>query len=309
MTDEILEDIASAAPVDADDIKNLVEAICAEDASVGWKPDSEISLGSKRWRPSAVSSDSSTLLYATLLSEVPKFVADRLRLAREQGMEVCVALTISALFQPEILTLLADLDCKVLVVDDFNTSRRFERREFLAALADIEVPLSSEMRKALGQQVLSRLGDGTSQDKGRRLESLLAFLFSQVKDLKVVERNYRNETEEIDLVIQVDNFSSRVWQSSGVPFMLVEAKNRADKATQQMMSVLITKLQTKRGSAKIGVLVSLAGFTEDARVQELRFSTESICVVMIDREGVETLLTSDDLDEAFETMVRHALLR
>ena len=124
-----------------------------------------------------------------------------------------------------------------------------------------------------------------------------------------MERNYRNETEEIDLVLQIDNFSSRVWQKSGVPFILVEAKNRADKASQPMVSSLVTKLQTKRGNARIAFLVSLAGFTDDARMQELRFSTQDICVVMIDRLQLESLLAAANIDEQLEVLVRQAMLR
>lgn len=76
-----------------------------------------------------------------------------------------------------------------------------------------------------------------------------------------------------------------------------------------MVSTLITKLQTKRGTSRIAVLVSLAGFTDDARMQELRFSTQDLCVVMIDRAQLENLLSVDDVDGEFERLVRQALLR
>ena len=168
----------------------------------------------------------------------------------------------------DALSLLVEIDAEVFVVDDYQTSRQLDRRHHLAALSDINVPVSPNVRKTIGELVLSNISQGTNHQKGKRLEALLAFMFAQVQDIKVVERNYRNESEEIDLVLQVDNFSGRVWQKPGTPFMLVEAKIRADKASQQMMSVLISKIQTKRGAAKIGILVSLAGFTEDAKIQE-----------------------------------------
>ena len=76
-----------------------------------------------------------------------------------------------------------------------------------------------------------------------------------------------------------------------------------------MVSSLVTKLQTKRGNARIAFLVSLAGFTDDARMQELRFSTQDICVVMIDRLQLESLLAAANIDEQLEVLVRQAMLR
>lgn len=107
----------------------------------------------------------------------------------------------------------------------------------------------------------------------------------------------------------VSDHQIRVWQKPGVPFILVEAKNRADKASQHVVSSLIYKLQTKRGTARIAIFVSLAGFTQDARMQELRFSSQELCVVMIDGEQLRGLLAAEDMDEGLEVLVRRALLR
>ena len=216
---------------------------------------------------------------------------------------------LASLSKPDIIELLVSIDANVIVLDDYDVSRQLESRPLLTALADIEVPVSPELRRNIAKTVLERIENGSPQQKGRRLESLLAFTFSQVGDLKVVERNYRNETEEIDLVLQVNKISSRCWQKPGHPFILVEAKNRADKATQSTVSGLITKLQTKRNTAKIAFLISLAGFTKDAQMQELRFSTQDICITMIDRHQLETILTAEDLDKELDSIVRKALLR
>lgn len=309
LVEEFLEDPQTGRVVNAEDIKNVTNDICASTAGSDWRRDVELTLGSKKWRPSAVAADHGALLYVYLQGELPRFVADRLRLASAQGIAVTIALPIASLFKPDVVELLAELEADVLVVDDYVVDRRLTPRPVLVALAEVEVPISPDLRRSIGRLIWGRIGEGTAQRRGHRLEALLAFLFSQVRDLKVVERNYRTETEEIDLVLQVDNFSPRVWQRPGVPFILVEAKNRADKASQQVMSVLLTKLQTKRGTSQFAFLVSLAGFTEDAKLQELRYSTQDICVVMIDRAELESLIESQDLDGALESLVRRALLR
>lgn len=307
--EEIIDEPSRGRPVGMADVAAAAERIYASEKGSGWVRDVELDLGSKRWKPNAVSADGTRLLYVFLQDELPRFVRDRLALAAQKGIKPVLALALASLFKPEVVELLVVADADVIVLDDYVTVRQLEPRALLVALADIEVPVSPELRKTVANVVWKRIGDGTSHEKGRRLEGLLAFAFAQARDLKVVERNYRNETEEIDLVLQIDNFSSRVWQKSGVPFILVEAKNRADKASQPMVSSLITKLQTKRGTARIAVLVSLAGFTDDARMQELRFSTQDICVVMIDRAQLESMLTADDVDDALEILVRQALLR
>lgn len=309
IVDEILDDPRRGRFISSKDIEDLAQEIVASPAGGAWEVDVELNLGVKKWRPSAVSADRRRLLYVYLQDELPRFVSDRLRLAASRDLGITIALPIASLFRPDVIALLVDLDAEVLITDDYVEARRLVPRAVLIALAEVEVPISPETRRAICLAVWSRIEAGTSQEKGRRLEALLAFLFSQVRDLKVIERNYRTETEEIDLVLQVDNFSSRVWQRPGVPFILVEAKNRADKASQQVMSVLLTKLQTKRGTSRIAFLVSLAGFTEDAKLQELRFSTQDICVVMIGREELFSLIEADDLDDALEALVRRALLR
>lgn len=295
--------------VDSRDIDSTITAVCSSPEGKDWQRDVAVTLGDKKWRPSAVSNDRRRLLYVFLQQELPRFAKDRLLLAAPCGMAVTVALPIAALFKPDVTNFLVDIDADVLVVDDYVEHRRLKPRSILIALTDVGVPLSPGFRREISRRAWERVGEGSPQERGRRLEALLAFLFAQVNDLRVVERNYRTDTEEIDLVLQADNFSPRVWQKPGVPFMLVEAKNRAEKASQQMMSVLLTKLQTNRGTSRIAFLVSLAGFTEDARLQELRFSSQDMCVVMIGREGLESLIEAEDLDDSLETMVRHALMR
>jgi hypothetical protein len=306
---EILEEPSRGRPVGIMDVDAAAKRIFESESGQDWVPGVELDLGSKRWRPNAVSTDGTELLYVFLADQLPRFVRDRLALAAEVGLQSTLALNLASLFNPSIVELLVAVDADVIVLDDYVSSRQLNPRPLLAALADVEVPVSPDFRRNIANVVWDRIADGTAYRKGKRLEALLAFIFAQIRDLKVVERNYRNETEEIDLVLQIDNFSSRVWQKSGVPFILVEAKNRADKASQPMVSSLVTKLQTKRGNARIAFLVSLAGFTDDARMQELRFSTQDICVVMIDRLQLESMLAAANIDEQLEELVRQAMLR
>lgn len=295
--------------VDAKDVATTLKEILDSENPKGWRKAGVVNLGKLNWRPSAVSADGRSVLYIFLGTQLPRHAQRRLEEARENGFNVTVALTIAALYKPELVSFLVSIDSDVLVVDDFSSELRFRPRSMLVTLAEVGVPLSPELRRKVGELAWANIDTGTPQQRGQRLEGLLAFLFAQVRDLKLVSRNYRTETEEIDLVLQVDNFSRRVWLKPGTPFILVEAKNRTEKASQQVVSVLLTKLQTNRGSSRIAFLVSLSGFTESAMLQELRFSSQGFCIVMIDRHGIEELITAEDLDAALEKKVRDALLK
>lgn len=306
--EDLIESESPVKPVSADDIRKIIDSICENDERISWQRDVELNLETRKWRPHALSEDGAVLLYVCNGVTFPRFARERIALASSQGIRPVIALSIAALYREEILDVLADNDAYVMVLDDYVKERRYKHRHFLAALADIEIPVKVEVRQSVASKIWSIIETGTSDEKGRRLEALLAFLFSQVNGLKVAERNYRTETEEIDLVLQLDNLTNRVWQKS-FPFLLVEAKNRKDKASQPMMSGLIGKLQTKRGSASIGILASLAGFTQDAKMHELRYSTEDLCVAMIDRADIKRLIESDVIDDELESHIRRALLR
>ncbi|WP_246825280.1 hypothetical protein [Corynebacterium sp. HMSC034A01] len=296
-------------PVDAKDVAATLKEILDSENPKGWRKAEVVKLGKFNWRPSALSADGRNVLYVFLDTQLPLHTQRRLKEAKENGFSITIALTVAALYKPELVSFLVSLDSDVLVVDDLSSELRFKPRSVLVTLAEVGVPLSPEHRRNVGELAWANIDTGTPQERGQRLEGLLAFLFAQVRDLKLVSRNYRTETEEIDLVLQVDNFSPRVWLKSGTPFILVEAKNRAEKASQQVVSVLLTKLQTNRGSSRIAFLVSLSGFTESAMLQELRFSSQDSCVVMIDRLGIEELIRAEDLDATLEKKVVDALLR
>jgi len=294
---------------DAGAITKVMERIAAAEKKVGWESGHRVDLDGLQWVPAAVSKDLKTLLHITLSGSLAKYARRRLLQARAQGFRIRVALTTESLFSEEIILTLAEVDADVYVIDDRVRKWQTKSRHVMAALADLQIPVTILARKQVGTVAWGNISSGTKQERGRRLEAFLAFLLSQVSDLRVVERNYRNASQEIDLVLQVDSLSNRVWQKSGTPLLLVEAKNTAARATQQMVSVLIQKLQTKRTSTRIGFLVSPNGFTADAKLEELRSSRSEVCVVMIDGGDVLALIGAEDLDECLEGLVRHALLR
>jgi hypothetical protein len=145
--------------------------------------------------------------------------------------------------------------------------------------------------------------------RGRRFEGLLAFLLSQVADFRVKERNLRGATDEVDIVVQIDNQSARCWHKSGAPFVLVEAKNWKNKVGQDEISVFHAKLQTKRGAARIGLVFGMGGFTSDAKAQTLKFATQEHVMVLIGPAELAEWISREGSDDYLESLVRRAMLQ
>lgn len=272
-----------------------------------WRSGERIELGTVAWMPSAVTD--TDVLHVTLSGTLPPHIARRLRLAREKRLNVIVALTVDALFRPETLKTLAEVEADVLILEELAKPRGTKARHLLAAMADLQVPVAPEVRTELATQVWEQRKIGTKNARGSRLEALLAFIFSQTNDLRVVERNFRTMTQEIDLVLQIDNFSERVWQTPGKPLMLVEAKNTKDKSTQAIVSLLGSKLQSQHQRVQFGFVCSVAGFTRDAQIETVRYSQSDVTIVLIGSDEIQALIESDDLDSELERIVRSAILK
>lgn len=300
--------VSDSTDVDAKVVKQYRDEIIKGDKKRAWKDPTRVELGTRSWVPHAAG-EKNSLLHVAALDSLPRYLATRISAAFDAGHHICVGLTTSALFTPEWVELLVSVDADVYVLDDFDKKARFKRRHVLAAMADLQVPVEAEVRAKIGTIALAMLDRGSAQDKGRRLEAILAFLFSQVTDFRVVRRNHRNKTQEIDIILQIHQASHRVWQQPGRPLILVESKNqKKKKADQPMFTIFMGKIRTKRQSARVGFLVSASGFTEDLRIESLRYSESEHCVVLVGPERLEELFAALDLDGVLEQMVIDAFV-
>jgi hypothetical protein len=137
----------------------------------------------------------------------------------------------------------------------------------------------------------------------------VAFLLGQVADFRIFQRNFRTETGEIDIVLQIDNYSSRCWYEPGVPFIFVESKNTFEPAGQSVISLLIRRLQTSRQRARIGLAFSVGGFTSDAEKEELRLSEGGLCIAFFDSDAIQAFIEAPDPDSFLDSQVANAMLR
>lgn len=303
--EELLEDDAGAATPPADlreDALALVRAVDPE-----WSESERLELGSIAWKPDAVKDDGAAILHIHVADRLRPYVVDRMRAALDAGRTVHVALPLAALFDEVTLQALSEVDASVYVLREGGPSLTSEH--LLAVLADEGVAVTTETRRLLARAAWVRRRDGNTYQRGRRFEAFLAFLLAQISDFRVRERNLRGMTDELDIVVQIDRITTRCWYESGVPFILVEAKNWVDPVDQKEVSAFMTKIGTKRGRAKIGVMVGAGGFTSSAELQELKHATQDIVVVFVGPVEIEAWIEDEDPDEYLEERVRSAMLR
>jgi hypothetical protein len=211
------------------------------------------------------------------------------------------------MYDSEVLDLLGATDAYVYVINDDGEPT--PRRHYLAALADLGVAVEPKTRRRLAKAAWDRIKDGTENQRGRRLEALLAFLLAQVTDFRIFERNFRTDTGEIDVVLQIDNFSTRCWSEPGVPFVYAESKNTADPAGSPIVAIFIRRLQTSRQRVRLGLLFSVGGFTSDAEREELRLSEGPLCIAFFDADAIGAMIDSQDLDSMLDAHIGKAMLR
>lgn len=259
------------------------------------------------WRPSLVGADDPDLvLHVHIAEELRPHMRARLAMAQQMGCSVVVALRLDALYESDTVRFLGAIDAEVIVVEPGGSPS--ERAHILTALADCAVAVDYRTRTAIAKKAWDLRSEGTNFEKGRRFEGLLAFLLQQVADFRVVERNLRGSTDEVDLVLQVDNWSSRCWQLH-VPFVLIEAKNWSASVTAKEVRDLHSKVQDRTGVARVGVLFSASSFTSDARDQTLKYAQSQQVVALIDGEGLVRWIDSSEPDDVLENLVRAEMLR
>lgn len=287
---------------------SIVDEIVAriEDTSNDWtRPTEALDVDGRRWLPNLVREKDSSILYVHISPSLPGYIARRLRGAAAKH-RVYVALMLEALYDEDVLRILADVDGEVVVIND---SAKLTPAYYLAALADYSIPIGPELRRELASRCWSQRRQGSNFEKGRHFEGLLAFLLSQVTGFLIFSRNFNGATDEIDIIVRVDAFSNACWSQPGVPFVIVEAKNWQKTVGAPVVTLLMRKLETRRKRARIGLLFVTSGFSPEAGDEELKEARGDLCVAMLGPREIEAWMNEDDLTSYLDDYIARAMLR
>ncbi|UOQ88162.1 restriction endonuclease [Agromyces endophyticus] len=171
------------------------------------------------------------------------------------------------------------------------------------ALAQFENQLGSNYWFGRAAAELTRLKDlngdrttATRKARGDALESLVdALLRAEGEDLELLKKNFSTEEEEIDLVLS-NGLSHAFWVAHHSPYILVECKNWAERVGVKSLRDFEGKLEDRKGAARVGVFVSMSGFTKPFK---RRLKTVQI-------RGVGTVfpVTGADLESMIASRIR-----
>lgn len=167
-------------------------------------------------------------------------------------------------------------------------------------LEKIEEILARYKKKEVGYPEVEQiwqeaLKSTDTYEKGKLLEQVFVRLFQLDGSFVVVEHNVRTETEEIDIVVQPDT-SSPFWSRVSPPMLLLECKNWKDKIGTKELQVFATKIENRpRLLCRIGYLISISGFTDDAEKELIGYRA---------RDFVLATITAGHLKELIEKRTR-----
>ncbi len=272
-------------------------------------PDKPLTVGTKAWKPYLVREGDEkhrpAVLHVHISASMPRWIKQRLALAAADH-HVYVALTMEGLYDEDVLKMLSDVDADVIVYGEGSDAKP---SYVLAAVADRSIPVSGELSREIATHCWDQRDEGSSHDKGRHFEGLLAFLLSRVNGFRIYERNFNAETDEIDIVLRVDAYTDSCWSEPGVPFVIVEAKNRRETTGSAVVSVLIRKLETRRGRARIGLLFTTSSFSPEARAEELKEAKGNLVVAMLEPKEIVEWIAADNPTGYLDNQVMRAMLR
>jgi hypothetical protein len=276
----------------------------------GWKEgeDAVALADGTRWRPD-LRSGSKGVLALSMEGEIPRALLRRMRAAREGGYELSVALG-SDRIEVSMLLLLQELDARIIAVDwfDRSTPQVAKYRSIADWIASERIALSPEDLRVLALARLeAALADPTNV-KGRLYEETLCLVFSQVPWLTVDEHAYRNESEEIDLILGVHATGHIAGLAKG-PVAIATAKNEAKATDSATVKYLKEQMANRKGRCKLGFLCSASTISPDAGTEILRGSQSSdmvyACIDLADLRGL--LDAPAELDEGIQAIVRRAI--
>jgi hypothetical protein len=104
---------------------------------------------------------------------------------------------------------------------------------------------------------------GDRHERGRLLEDLMNALVTSSEGLRVVDVRHRSDYEEIDIILSLTKYNALL--SHWGPIILIECKNWRDKVGTDPVRSFYTKMTTKKGAVRLGVIVSPSGFTKGVR--------------------------------------------
>jgi ActR/RegA family two-component response regulator len=129
--------------------------------------------------------------------------------------------------------------------------------------------------------------------KGKLLEDVVKRLFRATPGFERVDTRLRNDSEEIDVVVE-NRATDAPWRGDTSGYFLAECKNWSSKCGSAEFRGFYEKLTTKYGRARTGFLIAPGGFTDEFHTARAKHGGEQVLVIPVDAPDLERWIASDD---------------
>jgi len=168
--------------------------------------------------------------------------------------------------------------------------------------------LSAEKR----EQALQRCWRAVTSEKdphrkGAQLEELMSLLFESVPGFTDVQRNRRNELEEIDIIFRNES-EDPLWREEGA-YIIVECKHWTRPVDAREVREFAGKLARRHGRVRPGFFVSMSDFTAGFREETRRLNETDRLIVLIGRQQLEQLVRSEDRGADLKALHERAVIQ
>lgn len=148
--------------------------------------------------------------------------------------------------------------------------------------------------------------DKNQQQKGRLLEQAMRDLFESVPGFTHARTNVQNETEEIDLFLANRSMDPTLAQQG--TFIVVECKNWSTSVGTEVVSRLREKVAKRYKQARLGVCVSMGGFTAPTRTDVLTERRGEILLLLLDAADIDAWIAAEDRADWLVRRIQQAVV-
>lgn len=233
------------------------------------------------------------------------------RLEGGGGRDVGLSLLrqLADLFPPAQLVVVTAYATREAVERAFRegASDYLEKREILEPLLRIKVRAAARLaarsvddesaeaqRERLRDAWQAARTEPNAQIKGRRLEETVRILLERVPGFTHARTNLASEAEEID-VIAANRSLDPILRSQG-DFVVVECKNWSTSVGVEVISRLRDKVVKRFGRARLGICVSMGGFTAPARAEVLNERRGEVLLLLLDAHDIAAWIEADPVE-------------
>jgi hypothetical protein len=278
-------------------------------ALVGWEPVAQpLSLGGVSWRPDRRDAGG-RFLHLHLVPELANAWRRRIAAAVAAGYDVVVAAPLEHWYSETALEALAGTGVGAIVLELGATWTVREHRSVARLIALEGILLEPELLRRIAITLYEdALAEPDTNLKGRKYEEVLGLVLSQTSFFQVIAFNYKNATEEIDVLLKSRRVADRAIPNA--PLVLVSAKNEADPVGKDALVALVGQIDNRREQCKLGFLCSARKIAKTVAMDDIGNREGDRVVALLDGDGLRTILSEGaDLDDQIERLIIDGAMR